>query len=275
MALKHYRPNTDGQRQLINIDRSELYKGKPHKSLSHGLSKKGGRNNNGRITCRHKGGGHKRLYRIIDFKRDKRDVPATVEHIAYDPNRSSFIALLSYGDQEKRYIIAPDRLKVGDSVIAGEKVDIKIGNAMQVRNMPVGTTVHNVELKIAKGGQIARSAGNYAQIMGRDGVYVIMKLSSGEMRLIHGECFATVGVVSNADHSNRSDGKAGRTRWRGIRPTVRGVAMNPIDHPHGGGEGKTSGGRHPVTPWGIKTKGKKTRHNHRTDRFILRDRRKK
>jgi large subunit ribosomal protein L2 len=275
MALKQYKPRTQGQRQLINIDRSELHKGKPHKKLVHGLSRKSGRNNQGRITSWNRGGGHKKLYREIDFKRDKRDLIGTVDRIEYDPNRSSFIALVTYTDEEKRYIIAPDRLKAGDQVIASEKADIKTGNAMQVRNMPIGTIIHNLELKIGKGGQVARAAGNYVQIMGRDGQYVIIKMGSGEMRLVHGECFATVGVVSNQDHSNRSDGKAGRSRWKGKRPHVRGVAMNPIDHPHGGGEGKTSGGRHPVTPWGKKTKGLKTRHNLRTDKFIIRNRKKK
>jgi len=270
MALKQYKPKTQGQRQLINIDRKDLHKGKPFKKLAHGLNRKSGHNNQGRITSWHKGGGHKRLYREIDFKRDKRDMNAVVERLEYDPNRTGFIALVKYDDGEMRYIMAPDRLKAGDQVISAIKADIKLGNAMQIRNIPVGTIVHNLELKISKGGQLARSAGTYAQIMGRDGLYVIVKLSSGEMRLIHGECFASIGAVSNQDHSNKSDGKAGRSRWKGRRPHVRGVAMNPIDHPHGGGEGKTSGGRHPVTPWGKKTKGKKTRHNPRTDKFIIR-----
>ena len=274
MALKLYKPVTNGQRQLVNIDRSELYKGRPHKPLTEGLCKTGGRNHHGHVTSWNRGGGHKRLYRIIDFKRNKFDVVGTVERIEYDPNRSAFIALVHYEDGEKRYIIAPQKLKQGDQVISSQKTDVKIGNSMQMRNIPIGTVVHNIELKIGKGGQLARSAGGYAQIMGRDGLYVIVKLASGEMRLVHGECFATIGSVSNSDHSNRSYSKAGRKRWMGRRPVVRGVAMNPIDHPHGGGEGKTSGGRHPVTPWGVPTKGKKTRYNPRTDRFIIRRKKK-
>lgn len=272
MALKHYNPTTSSQRQLININRDELWKGRPHKPLTEGLSKNGGRNNLGRITCRHKGGGHKKLYRIIDFKRNTDNVKAVVERLEYDPNRSSFIALLKYENGQHAYIIAPQRLKVGDEVISGEKVDIKPGNSLPLKNIPIGTIVHNVELKAGKGGQLARSAGTYVQVSGRDGGYVLLKLASGEQRLVRGECRASIGSVSNPDHSNRSYGKAGRTRWLGIRPTVRGVAMNPVDHPHGGGEGKTSGGRHPVTPWGISTKGKKTRKNKRTTKLIVRRR---
>lgn len=272
MALKRYKAYTPSTRQLINIDRSELWKGRPHKPLTSGLTKSGGRNNNGRITSYNKSGGHKRLYRTIDFRRDKHNLLATVERIEYDPNRSAFIALLKYEDGEFRYVVAPQRLKAGDQVVSGEKVDVKPGNAMMLKNIPVGTIVHNVELKIGKGGQLARAAGSYVQIMGRDSGYVIVKLSSGEVRLIKGECMATVGSVSNADHSNRSYGKAGRMRWLGKKPHVRGVAMNPIDHPHGGGEGRTSGGRHPVSPWGIQTKGKKTRKNKRTSTMIIRRR---
>jgi large subunit ribosomal protein L2 len=272
MALKQYKPTTPGQRQLINIDRSELWKGRPHKGLTSGKPKSGGRNNNGRLTSYNKGGGHKKLYRDIDFKRDKHNMIANVERIEYDPNRSAFIALVKYEDGEHRYIVAPQRLKAGDQVQSGEKVDVKPGNAMPLKSIPVGTIVHNVELKIGKGGQMARAAGSYVQIMGRDSGYVVLKLTSGELRLVKGECMATVGSVSNADHSNRSYGKAGRMRWMGKRPTVRGVAMNPIDHPHGGGEGRTSGGRHPVTPWGVPTKGKKTRKNKRTSNMIIRRR---
>lgn len=274
MGLKTYKPMTPGLRQLVNITRDELHKGRPHKSLTVGLTKTGGRNNLGRVTCWNKGGGHKRLYRIIDFKRDKFDVPGVVERIEYDPNRSSFIALVSYEDGEKRYIIAPQRLQVGATILSSGKADIKPGNAMPLKAMPLGTIIHNIEMKEGKGAQIARSAGTYAQIMGRDGNYVIIRLASSEVRLIRGECRATVGSVSNPDHQNRSYGKAGRMRWLGRRPGVRGVAMNPIDHPHGGGEGRTSGGRHPVTPWGICTKGKKTRTNKRTTHMIIKKRKK-
>ena len=272
MALKSYKPTTPGQRGLVLIDRSELWKGRPVKALTEGLNKTGGRNNTGRITTRHKGGGAKRLYRIVDFKRSKHDVVANVIRIEYDPNRTAFIALLQYHDGEQAYIIAPQRLAVGDKVIAGAKVDVKPGNAMPFSGMPIGTIVHNVELKPGKGGQIARSAGTYAQFVGRDGGYAQLRLSSGELRLVRQECMATIGAVSNADHSNQNFGKAGRMRHLGVRPTVRGVAMNPIDHPHGGGEGRTSGGRHPVTPWGKPTKGKKTRTNKATDKYILRSR---
>ena len=269
MALKTFKPITPGLRQLVLVDRSDLYKGKPVKTLTEGKSSTGGRNNLGRVTTRFRGGGHKRSYRLVDFKRRKFDVAATVERIEYDPNRSAFIALLKYADGELSYILAPQRLAVGDTVISGETVDVKPGNAMPLGNMPVGTIVHNVELKIGKGGAMARSAGTYAQIVGRDEGYVIMRLNSGEQRLVHGRCLGSVGAVSNPDHMNVSIGKAGRNRWLGWRPHNRGVAMNPIDHPHGGGEGRTSGGRHPVTPWGFPTKGKKTRSNKRTDRFIV------
>ncbi len=270
MALKTYKPITNAQRQLVNIDRSELWKGRPLKGLTVGKTKTGGRNNHGRITSWNRGGGHKQLYRLIDFKRRKQDVAATVERIEYDPNRSAFIALLKYEDGVDAYILAPQKVAVGDKIIAGDRVDIKPGNALPLKNIPVGTIVHNIETKVGKGGQLARSAGAYAQIAGRDAAYTIIKLSSGELRLIKGECMATVGAVSNQDHQNRSYSKAGRSRWLGRRPIVRGVAMNPVDHPHGGGEGKTSGGRHPVTPWGVPTKGKKTRTNKRTSKFIIR-----
>jgi large subunit ribosomal protein L2 len=270
MALKTFKPITPGLRQLVIVDRSELYKGKPVKALTEGKSSKGGRNNYGRITVRFRGGGHKQTYRIVDFKRrDNLNQPATVERVEYDPNRTAFIALVKYADGSLSYILAPQRLSAGDTVVAGEQVDIKPGNAMPIGNIPVGTIVHNVEQKIGKGGSIARSAGTYAQIVGRDQGYVIVRLNSGEQRLVHGQCFATVGAVSNPDHMNTSIGKAGRNRWLGVKPHNRGVAMNPIDHPHGGGEGRTSGGRHPVTPWGKPTKGKKTRSNKRTDTFIV------
>jgi large subunit ribosomal protein L2 len=270
MALKTFNPITPSLRQLVIVDRSELYKGKPVKSLTEGKRASGGRNNMGRITVRFRGGGHKQAYRYVDFKRRSRmGDPATVERIEYDPNRTAFIALITYADGEQSYILAPQRLTAGDQVTAGEQVDIKPGNAMPVGNMPVGTIVHNVELKIGKGGAIARSAGNYAQIVGRDQGWVTLRLNSGEQRLVHGQCFATVGAVSNPDHMNISLGKAGRNRWLGRKPHNRGVTMNPIDHPHGGGEGRTSGGRHPVTPWGKPTKGKKTRSNKRTDGMIV------
>jgi len=269
MALKTYNPSTPGLRQLALVDRSELYKGKPVKALTIGKSEKGGRNNLGRITVRFRGGGHKQTYRIIDFKRRKFDAPGTVERLEYDPNRTSFIALLRYPDGEQAYIIAPQRLAVGETVIAGVQVDVKPGNAMPLASIPVGTIVHNIETKIGKGGALARSAGAYAQIVGRDQGYVALRLGSGEQRLVHGQCFATVGAVSNPDHMNASLGKAGRNRWLGRRPHNRGVTMNPVDHPHGGGEGRTSGGRHPVSPWGKPTKGKKTRSNKATDKFIV------
>jgi len=269
MALRTYKPTTPGQRQLVLVDRSGLYSGKPVKALTEGKSASGGRNNNGRITVRFRGGGHKKTYRKIDFKRRKFDLAAKVERIEYDPNRTAFIALVRYDDGELAYILAPQRLSQGDTVIAGEHADVKPGNAMPVGNIPIGTIVHNIEIKIGKGGQIARSAGTYAQIVGRDGDYVILRLNSAEQRLVHGRCMATIGAVSNPDNMNVSIGKAGRKRWMGRMPHNRGVTMNPIDHPHGGGEGRTSGGRHPVTPWGFPTKGKKTRSNKATNRFII------
>jgi len=275
MALNTYNPTSPSRRALVQVDRSELYKGKPEKALTVGLHKTGGRNNAGRITMRRQGGGHKRSYRIVDFKRNKFDIPATVVNLQYDPNRTAFIALLKYKDGEKAYILAPQRLAKGDTVIAGAKVDVKPGNAMPIRAIPVGTIIHNIEMKPGKGGQIARSAGAYAQLVGRDSGYAQIRLKSGEVRLIHQECMATVGAVSNPDHMNINLGKAGRKRWLGKRPQVRGVAMNPVDHPHGGGEGRTSGGRHPVTPWGKPTKGARTRSNKASDKFIIRSRHKK
>ena len=272
MALNTYKPTSAGRRQLILVDKSELYKGKPEKSLTKGISKTGGRDNFGHVTSRRIGGGHKRSYRVIDFKRKKFDIEATVERIEYDPNRTAFIALISYNDGEKAYILAPQRLKAGDKVISAAKADIKPGNAMPLKNMPVGTIVHNVELRAGKGGQLVRSAGCYAQVVGKDAGYVQLKLNSGELRMVREECLATVGAVSNPDNQNVSLGKAGRNRWLGNRPVSRGVAMNPVDHPLGGGEGRTSGGRHPVTPWGKPTKGAKTRSNKKTDRFIMRSR---
>jgi len=269
MALKTYNPTTPGQRQLVMVDRSALYKGKPVKALTEGKHSSGGRNNTGRMVVRFRGGGHKQSYRIVDFKRTKVDMPATVERLEYDPNRTAFIALVKYTDGTQAYILAPQRLAVGDTVIAGNYVDVKPGNVMPLGNMPIGTIIHNVELKIGKGGQLARSAGTYAQLVGRDHDYVIVRLNSGEQRLVHGRCTGTIGAVSNPDHMNISIGKAGRNRWLGRKPHNRGVSMNPVDHPHGGGEGRTSGGRHPVTPWGKPTKGKKTRSNKSTNRFIL------
>ena len=272
MALKSYRPITPSQRQLVLVDRSDLYKGKPVKKLTEGLTGSGGRNNLGRMTVRHRGGGHKRRYRLIDLKRRKLGVAAVVERLEYDPNRSAFIALIRYDDGELAYILAPQRLRPGDKVVADSRADIKPGNAMPMKNMPVGTIIHNVEMKPGKGGQIARAAGNYAQLIGKDAGYALLRLSSGEQRMVHAECMATVGAVSNPDNQNINFGKAGRMRWLGRPPKVRGVAMNPVDHPHGGGEGRTSGGRHPVTPWGVPTKGKRTRNNKATDRLILRSR---
>jgi len=272
MALKKFKPNTPGQRQLVIVDRSGLWKGKPVKKLTEGLTKSGGRNNAGRQTSPNRGGGHKRTYRKIDFKRLKFDVRATVERLEYDPNRTAFIALIKYDDGELAYILAPQRIGVGDKVIAGRNSDVKPGNAMPLSDIPVGTIVHNLELKPGKGGQIARSAGTYAQIVGRDQGYATVRLNSGEQRRILATCMATIGAVSNPDNSNTNLGKAGRSRWLGRRPHVRGVAMNPVDHPHGGGEGRTSGGRHPVTPWGKPTKGKRTRRNKSSDKFIVRSR---
>jgi len=272
MALKHFNPITPGLRQLVQVDRRELWKGKPVKKLTEGLTKSGGRNNTGHITARRMGGGHKRTYRLVDFKRRKWDVPAVVERLEYDPNRTAFLALLRYEDGEQAYILAPQRLAVGDSVVAADRADVKPGNAMPLRSVPVGTIVHNVELKPGKGGQMARAGGTYLQVVGRDAGYALLRLPSGEVRMVRSECMATIGAVSNPDQMNSSMGKAGRHRWLGKRPSVRGVAMNPIDHPHGGGEGRTSGGRHPVTPWGKPTKGRKTRQNKKTDGLIVRRR---
>jgi len=272
MALKKYKPTSPGQRGLVLVDRSALWKGKPVKRLTQGLNKSGGRNNLGRVTARRRGGGHKRSYRLVDFKRVKFDVSATVERLEYDPNRTAFLALIKYDDGEQSYILAPQRLQPGDKVISGKHVDIKPGNSMPLASMPIGTIVHNVELKPGKGGQLARSAGAYVQFVGRDQGYALIRLNSGEQRMVRAECMATVGAVSNSDHGNIKLGKAGRNRWLGKRPSVRGVAMNPVDHPHGGGEGKTSGGRNPVSPWGQPTKGKRTRSNKSTDKYILRSR---
>lgn len=272
MALRTFRPTSPGRRQLVIVDRSELHKGKPVKALTEGLTKSGGRNNAGRVTAYRHGGGHKRTYRIIDFKRRKWDMSATVERLEYDPNRTAFIALIKYQDGELNYIIAPQRLKAGDTVIAGDKVDVKPGNAMPLKSIPVGTIVHNIEIKPLKGAQMARSAGSYAQVVGRDAGFAQLRLTSGEIRMVPDTCMATVGAVSNPDNMNENWGKAGRSKWLGVRPSVRGVAMNPVDHPHGGGEGKTSGGRHPVTPWGKKTRGPKTRKKQASDRLIIRRR---
>jgi large subunit ribosomal protein L2 len=272
MALKTYNPTSAARRGLVLVDRSGLHKGKPVKALTEGLTKSGGRNNQGHATARGIGGGHKRRYRMVDFKRRKWDVPGTVERLEYDPNRTAFIALVRYEDGELSYILAPQRLGPGDHVVAGKRVDVKPGNAMEIGQMPVGTIVHNVELKPGKGGQLARSAGAFIQVVGRDRGLAIIRLNSGEQRYVRGDCMATVGAVSNPDNANQYLAKAGRNRWLGKRPLTRGVAKNPVDHPHGGGEGRTSGGRHPVTPWGKPTKGAKTRHNKATDRMIIRSR---
>ena len=272
MALKNYNPTSPARRGLILIDKTALHKGSPIKSLTEGKTKTGGRNNKGHVTSRGKGGGHKQRYRIVDFKRRKWDVSGTVERIEYDPNRTAFIALIKYDDGELAYILAPGRLAAGDKIVAGERVDTKPGNAMPLGNMPVGTICHNVEMKPGKGGQIARSAGTYVQLVGRDRGMVIVRLNSGEQRYLPSACMGTVGAVSNPDNQNQNFGKAGRTRWKGRRPLTRGVAKNPVDHPHGGGEGKTSGGRHPVTPWGKPTKGARTRKNKQTDKMIIRSR---
>jgi len=272
MALKQYNPTSPAQRGLILVDKSALWKGGPVKALTEGKRKTGGRNNKGHVTSRGIAGGHKQRYRTIDFKRRKWDVEGTVERLEYDPNRTAFIALVRYADDDLAYIIAPQRLNVGDKVVAGKRTDVKPGNAMELASVPVGTIVHNVEMKPLKGGQIARSAGTYVQVVGRDRGMVIVRLNSGEQRYIHGECMATIGAVSNPDNQNQNLGKAGRTRWMGKRPLTRGVAKNPVDHPHGGGEGRTSGGRHPVTPWGKPTKGARTRHNKATDKMIIRSR---
>ncbi len=272
MALKKYKPTSAGQRQLVLIDRTGLHKGDPVKALTKGKSSKGGRNNHGRIVVRYRGGGHKRSYRLIDFKRGRFNEPAVVERLEYDPNRTAFIALVKYKDGTLSYILAPQRLAVGDTVVSGEKVDVKVGNAMPLGAMPVGTIVHNIEMKPGKGGQVARSAGAYAQYLGRDAGYALIRLNSSEVRKISLTCMATVGAVSNPDHMNEVESKAGRSVWKGRRPHVRGTAMNPVDHPHGGGEGRTKGGRNPVTPWGKPTKGAKTRVNKRTTKFIVRTR---
>jgi len=274
MALKNFNPVTPSLRGTVLISRAELWKGKPVKGLTEGLSQSGGRNNHGRITSRFRGGGHKQSYRIVDFKRRKRDVIGTVQRLEYDPNRTAFIALVKYRDGELAYILAPQRLKAGDQVVAAARADIKPGNAMPLSAIPVGTIVHNIEMKPGAGGKIARAAGQYAQLVGKDAGYAQIKLMSGELRMVRGECMASIGAVSNPDNSNQSLGKAGRSRWLGRKPHNRGVVMNPVDHPHGGGEGRTSGGRHPVTPWGKPTKGYKTRVNKRTDRLIIRSRNK-
>lgn len=274
MALKHYNPVTPSLRGTVLVSRNELWKGAPVKGLTEGKSKSGGRNNHGRTTSRFRGGGHKQSYRHVDFKRRKFDVAATVERLEYDPNRSAFIALIRYADGELSYILAPQRLRAGDAVVAGQRADIKPGNAMPLAAVPVGTIVHNIELKQGAGGKIARAAGTYAQLVGKDAGYAQIKLGSGELRVVRAECMATIGAVSNPDNMNQSIGKAGRNRWLGRRPHNRGVVMNPVDHPHGGGEGRTSGGRHPVTPWGKPTKGAKTRVNKRTDSLIIRRRNK-
>ena len=274
MALKQFNPVTPSLRGTVLIDRSELWKGKPVKGLTEGKHSSGGRNNHGRITSRFRGGGHKQSYRVVDFRRRKFDVPATVERLEYDPNRTAFIALIKYQDGELAYILAPQRLRAGDAVVAGQRVDIKPGNAMPLSSIPVGTIVHCVEMKPGAGGKIARAAGQYAQLVGKDSGYAQVKLMSGELRVVRGECLATIGAVSNPDNSNQHIGKAGRSRWMGRKPHNRGVTMNPVDHPHGGGEGRTSGGGHPRTPWGKPTKGYKTRINKRTDRLIIRRRNK-
>jgi large subunit ribosomal protein L2 len=275
MAIVKTKPTSPGRRHVVQVKSEGLHKGAPHAALVAKKSKTGGRNSDGRITTRHKGGGHKQRYRIIDFKRDKDGVPGTVERIEYDPNRTAHIALIKYADGERRYIIAPSGLAVGSEIRSGLEAPITVGNAMPLRSIPVGSTVHCIELKIGKGAQLARSAGASAQLVAREGDYATLRLRSGEMRKVHSECRATLGAASNAEHNLRKLGKAGASRWRGVRPTVRGVVMNPVDHPHGGGEGRTSGGRHPVSPWGTPTKGYKTRSNKRTDKFIVRDRRRK
>ncbi len=275
MALKNFKPMTPGQRGLVLTSKSELYKGQPLKKLVEGLSSSGGRNNHGHITARRKGGGHKRKYRIIDFKRNKIEDQASIERIEYDPNRSSFIALIKYSDGEMNYIICPQKIKVGETVISSDKAEIKPGNCMSLKVIPVGTVIHNLELKPGKGGQMIRSAGTFGQLVSKDSEYAQIKLTSGEIRSVRVECRATIGMVSNPDQKNTKLGKAGRKRWLGFRPSVRGVAMNPVDHPHGGGEGRTSGGRNPVSPWGLSAKGKRTRNNKRTDKYIVKSRHKK
>ena len=273
MALRKYKPTSNGKRTQVSVDYQHLSNERPEASLVTGLHGSGGRNSNGRMTVRHRGGGHKRLYRVVDFRRDKYDVPGRVARLEYDPNRTAFIALLHYADGEKRYILAPQRVQVGDELVSGNHAEVKPGNALPLRMIPVGTIIHNVEMKPKKGGQLARSAGSQIQLMGKEGKYAQLKLPSGEMRMVLLECMATVGLVSNPDHGNVKIGKAGRKRWLGKRPSVRGVVMNPVDHPHGGGEGRSSGGRHPVTPWGVPTKGKKTRDkNKSSSRLIMRRR---
>ncbi len=272
MGIKRYKPTSPGRRFQTVSDFEEITTSKPYKPLLRPLSKKAGRNVYGRITLRRRGGGHKRQYRVIDFKRNKTGIPSKVISIEYDPNRSARIALLQYIDGEKRYILAPQGLKVNDEVLSGPEADIKPGNALSLQNIPLGTLIHNIEMRVGKGGQMIRSAGTYAQIMAKEGKYAQIRMPSGEVRIVLQECMATVGQLGNADHENISIGKAGRARWLGRRPKVRGVVMNPVDHPHGGGEGRTSGGRHPVTPWGMPTKGYKTRKNRRTDRFIVKKR---
>jgi large subunit ribosomal protein L2 len=274
MAIKKYKPTSAGRRFMTSVKRETKGKNEPHKPLIRKLTKSGGRDNRGWISIRHRGGGHKRRYRLIDFKRDKIGIPAKVESVEYDPNRSADIALLCYADGERRYILAPHGLAPGQTVLASPEADIQPGNALPLKSLPLGTTVHNIELRPGKGGQLVRSAGSGAQLIAREGRYALLRLPSGEMRKVLSECYSTVGQVGNLDYGNQSVGKAGRNRWKGWRPTVRGVAMNPVDHPHGGGEGRTSGGRHPVTPWGVPTKGKKTRNNPRTDAYIVRRRRK-
>ena len=275
MAVVKAKPTSPGRRFVVRVTSAELHKGAPYEPLLEKKSKSGGRNNKGRITTRHRGGGHKQRYRVVDFKRDKDGVPGVIERLEYDPNRTAHIALIKYADGERRYIIAPAGVKAGDAVQSGIESPIAAGNCLPLRSIPVGTQVHCIELKIGKGAQIARSAGASAQLVAREGDYATLRLRSGEMRKVHSDCRATIGAVSNSEHSLRKLGKAGAQRWRGVRPTVRGVAMNPVDHPHGGGEGRTSGGRHPVSPWGTPTKGYKTRSNKRTDQFIVRDRRRK
>ncbi len=275
MAIVKRKPTSPGRRFVVSIVNHDLYKGDPYAPLVEKKSKSGGRNNTGRITTRHVGGGHKQNYRVVDFRRNKDGIPAVVERIEYDPNRTAYIALVCYADGERTYIIAPKGLNVGDKIDSGNAAAIKVGNTLPLRNIPLGSVVHCVELKPGKGAQVARSAGASAQLVARDGAYATLRLRSGEMRKVLTDCRATMGEVSNSEHNLRSLGKAGATRWRGIRPTVRGVAMNPVDHPHGGGEGRTSGGRHPVSPWGTPTKGYKTRANKRTDKMIVRRRDKK
>jgi len=274
MAIVKCKPTSPGRRFVVKVVNEDLHKGAPYPPLLEAKAKNGGRNNNGRITTRHKGGGHKQKYRVIDFRRNKDGIAGVVERLEYDPNRTAHIALVKYLDGERRYILAPKGLKAEDRIQSGEDAPIKLGNALPLRNIPLGSTIHNVEMKPGKGGQIARSAGTSVQLLAKDGQYVTLRLRSGEMRKVHADCKATIGEVSNSEHSLRSLGKAGAKRWRGVRPTVRGAAMNPVDHPHGGGEGRSSGGRHPVTPWGVPTKGYKTRTNKRTTKMIVRDRRK-